>query len=91
MKKLIITIFLAPVATHAAAPATSCPSGFVAINEPYLTIANGLCPSGTTSVGAAPTCLSTNPVGSCMMYAPAATTYTDASGSYEFTQICPLT
>ncbi len=86
---VIVSLFVAGGA-YAAAPATSCPSGFVAVDEPYLTIANGSCPSGTTSVGAASTCLATSPSGTCMMYAPTATAYTDTAGSYEFTEICPL-
>ncbi len=92
MKRIIIVCsVLIPGTLHGAAPSTSCPAGFVAVDEPYLTIANDSCPSGYTSAGTAQTCLVPSPAGSCMMYAPVATTYTDDSGSYEFTSICPLT
>lgn len=91
MKRVfIVCSLLMPIAANAAAPATSCPAGFVAVNEPYLTIANGACPVGTISVGTAETCLASSPAGSCMMYAPTGTSYTDESGGYEFTSVCPL-
>lgn len=92
MKHIIIICFvMMPIAVNAAAPSTSCPAGFVAVDEPYLTIESTLCPSGTTSVGEAETCLTSSPAGSCMMYAPAATEYTDETGTYEYTEVCPLT
>lgn len=91
MKRVLIVCSLfIPVVANAAAPTTSCPAGFVAVDEPYLTIENGSCPSGTTSVGTADSCLVSSPAGSCMMYAPANTEYTDNNGNYEFTQVCPL-
>lgn len=91
MKQLVIlSLLFTTAAAYGAGPSTSCPSGFVAVNEPYLTIENGSCPTGTTSVGAASTCLASSPSGSCMMYAPTGTTYTDTAGSYEFTSVCPL-
>jgi len=80
-----------PIAVNAAAPSTSCPAGFVAVDEPYLTIENGSCPSGTISAGTADSCLVSSPAGSCMMYAPVATEYTDETGTYEYTEVCPLT
>lgn len=90
MKKLIMAIIFIPYATYGAAPATSCPSGYVALEEPYLTIANSEL-SCINSAGTATTCLTDNPAGVCFMYVPTGTTYTDESGSYEFTSICPLT
>jgi len=92
MKRVfIVCSLLMPIMANAAAPATSCPAGFVAINEAYLTIANGACPVGTISVGTAETCLVSSPAGSCMMYAPAETEYTDETGTYKYTGACPLT
>ncbi len=90
MKHLMFFGILFTSAAYGAAPSVSCPAGYVAVEEPYLTIANGSCPSGTTSVGTAETCLVSSPAGSCMMYAPATTEYTDNNGNYEFTEICPL-
>ncbi len=92
MKRIIIVCsVLIPGVVYGAAPSVSCPSGYVAVDEPYLTIANDSCPAGYTSVGTAETCLVSSPAGSCMMYVPAATEYTDNNGNYEFTEICPLT
>lgn len=90
MKKLIYLILFIPGPLYAAAPTIYCPSGFVAVNEAYLTIAGDVCPPGTTSVGIAKSCLVSTPSGTCIMYAPTNTTYTDSTGSYEFTEICPL-
>ena len=91
MKKIFI-LFLAivPCASFAAAPSTSCPSGYIAVVEGYMEIANSSCPYGYTSAGTADSCLVTSPSGSCIMYAPANTQYTDASGTYEYTAACPL-
>lgn len=71
-------------------PSTSCPSGYVTITEEYLDIASNFCTSGYTSAGTATSCLASSPTGSCIMYAPAGTSYTDSSGTYEFEQACPL-
>ncbi len=91
MKRIIIICsVLIPGVVNAAAPSTSCPAGYVAVDERYLTIANDACPAGTTRVGTAESCLSQAPAGSCMMYAPVATEYTDETGAYQFTEICPL-
>ena len=90
--KRVIVLFLAitPIGAFAAAPSTSCPSGYATIEEEYMTIADGSCPTGYTAVGTADSCLISSPAGSCIMYAPANTQYTDESGTYEFEQACPL-
>ena len=91
MKKAYI-LFLLFICGHAMAdaPSTSCPSGYVAITETYMTIADSSCPSGYTSAGTADSCLVSSPSGSCMMYAPAGVDYTDETGTYQFTSACPL-
>ena len=71
------------------APATDCPSGYIAIDRPYITLATS-CPSGTTAIGDAESCLVSNPAGDCIMYAPAGVSYTDESGTYEFTDACAM-
>ena len=71
-------------------PSTSCPDGYVAIEEEYMTIADSSCPTGYTSAGTANSCLASSPAGSCIMYAPANTRYRDWTGTYEFTAACPL-
>ena len=40
--------------------------------------------------GVADSCLVSSPSGSCIMYAPANTQYTDLLGIYNFTAACPL-
>ena len=86
----ILFLTITPCASFAIAPSTSCPSGYVAIEEEYMTIADGSCPTGYTSTGTADSCLVASPAGSCIMYAPANTQYTDESGTYEYTAACPL-
>ena len=91
MKRIFILIMtIAPAGAIAAAPSTSCPSGYVAVVEEYMDIADGSCPSGYTSAGTADSCLVALPSGACIMYAPAYTEYTDTYGTYEFTSACPL-
>lgn len=92
MKKIIAFVLaIAPFSAFAATPSTSCPAGYVAIKETYITIADNSCPSGTTSVGTAYSCLTgTSPTGACIMYAPTGISYTDSSGTYEFTSACPM-
>lgn len=91
MKQIFILILAgAPICAFAAAPSTSCPAGYVAIVETYMTIADSTCPSGYTSAGTAYSCLVSSPTGSCIMYAPTDTAYTDETGTYEFTSACPM-
>ena len=91
MKRIFIFVLaIAPIGAFAAAPSTSCPTGYVAVVEEYMTIADSTCPSEYTSAGTADSCLISSPAGSCIMYAPANTQYTDASGTYEYTAACPL-
>ncbi len=89
MKRLLFLFIFAPVMANAAAPSTSCPSGYVAIDTPYITIATE-CPSGTIAVGTAESCLVSSPSGDCIMYAPVGMSFTDDSGTYEYTEPCAL-
>ena len=91
MKRIIVLVLaIAPVGAIAAEPSTSCPSGYVAVVEEHMDIANTSCPTGYTSAGTATSCLVTSPDGSCIMYAPAGVSYTDATGTYEFEQPCAM-
>ena len=91
MKRIIVLVLaIAPVCAFAAEPSTSCPSGYVAVVEEHMDIANTSCPSGYTSAGTATSCIASNPGGSCIMYAPANTTYSDNTGSYVFEQACAM-
>ena len=91
MKRIIVLVLaIVPVCAFAAAPSTSCPSGYVAVVEEYMDIANTSCPSGYTSAGTATSCIASNPGGSCIMYAPVGVSYTDATGTYEFKRACAM-
>ena len=91
MKRILVLVMaIAPVGAIAAAPSTSCPSGYVAVVEEHMDIANTSCPSGYTSAGTATSCIASNPGGSCIMYAPVGVSYTDATGTYEFEQACAM-
>ncbi len=89
MKLLIFLMALVSLPAMAATPSTSCPTGFIAIDVPNITIAT-TCPSGWMSVGDAESCLVSNPAGDCIMYAPAGVSYTDESGTYEFSDACAM-
>ena len=91
MKRIIVLVLaMAPVCAIAAEPSTSCPSGYVTVVEEYMDIASSSCPSGYTSAGTATSCLASNPGGSCIMYAPVGVSYTDATGTYEYTSACAM-
>ncbi len=91
MKRIIVLVLaIAPVCAIAAAPSTSCPSGYVAVVEEHMDIANNSCTSGYTSAGTATSCIASNPGGSCIMYAPVGVSYTDATGTYEYTEACAM-
>ena len=91
MKRIIVLVLaIVPVGAFAAEPSTSCPSGYVAVVEEHMDIANNLCPSNYSSAGTATSCIASTPGGSCIMYAPANTTYSDSTGSYVFDQACAM-
>ena len=68
---------------------TTCPSGYVAINEPDITIAT-TCPSSTVALNDVQTCLRENPESVCYMFAPKGVTYVDSVGEYRFNDICTM-
>lgn len=88
---IIIGLLFVTSTVNASEPSTSCPSGYITIEENYLTLADTSCPSGYKVVEQNVTsCLETLPEGICTMYIPVGTAYSDTSGIYEFTSICPL-
>ncbi|MBE6459540.1 MAG: hypothetical protein E7009_00970 [Alphaproteobacteria bacterium] len=91
MKHLIFIPFCCLVLpATATGPNTSCPSGYTTITEPpTITIATS-CQSGTTSAGTITSCLDSNPSFVCYMFAPVGISFTDDSGTYEFTDVCPM-
>lgn len=82
---MLFACFVWPV--FAGAPSTSCPDGLVAIRENDVVIATE-CPRGTVGVTIT-SCLETA-VDGCYMYAPVGMSYTDDTGTYEFTEACPM-
>ncbi len=91
MKKSLFLCILPIFRTAIAAePLTTCPNGYIQAEEKDTIIAPWSCPTGYLSGGTVTSCLTTAPDGFCIMYAPANTEYTDTTGTYEFTEICPL-
>ena len=91
MKRIIVLVLaIAPVCAIATEPSTSCPSGYVAVVEEHMDIANTSCPSDYTSAGTATSCIASTPGGSCIMYAPVGVSYTDTTGTYVFDQACAM-
>ncbi len=83
-------VVVGPPVQAISTPSTSCPSGYTAVVEEHMDIANSSCPSGYTSAGTATSCIASNPGGSCIMYAPVGVSYTDTTGIYEFEQPCAM-
>ena len=89
MKRIVFLFVCVPLVAHAAAPITSCPSGYIAIDTPHITIATE-CPSGYIVIGEAASCLVSSPSGDCIMYAPVGISYTDSTGTYEYIEPCTM-
>lgn len=98
MKKISIFIMLALLATKNLFAAGACPTNYVPVYYYNIKIVQNYnqCPSGYIEVGgsnntSALSCLSENNSGrypACFMYlAPG--TYTDKTGTYQITDICP--
>lgn len=90
MKRFVFLLACAPIVAHAVTPSTSCPSGYTMVDSPNIIIATS-CPSGYTAIGDAESCLVYSPAGTCIMYAPSGVPYTDEFGTYDFTDVCPMT
>jgi len=91
MKKLLFIILLAPITAYGETPSTACPSGYIQVNEPDVTLNASTCPANFTKTGYAPSCLVSSPEKICYMYIPTSQTFTDDQGTYEYTDICELT
>lgn len=75
----------------AATPPTSCPSGYVAVVVENATIGNSSsCPSGYKKIENIDVCTGSGSGAGCALYALANKEYTDNTGTYIFTQNCPL-
>lgn len=91
MKKIIFILLFLPLSAGADAPATTCPVGYITIASDNVTQIATTCPMGYIAVGTAKSCLSDDYIGGCYMYAPAGMSYTDDTGTYEFTDACVMT
>ncbi|MBE6460199.1 MAG: hypothetical protein E7009_04445 [Alphaproteobacteria bacterium] len=89
MKKIGFLFICVPFVASAATPSTECPAGYISVNAPAISVAT-TCPSDTVSAGTANSCLTSNPAANCIMYAPAGVSYTDVSGTYEFSDACAM-
>lgn len=92
MKKLFFSFLLVLMnpAAFALNVITSCPSGYVQVNDSNAKLVDGSCPSGYTAAGEASSCLLSSPAGSCYLYIPANESASDAKGTYKYTQLCEL-
>ncbi len=89
MKKIAIIITFIPMCAYAAAPSTSCPTGYVAVTRSDFILSDA-CSAGYVSTSTLTSCL-TNATNGCWMYVPAGMSFTDEKGTYEYTASCPLT
>lgn len=95
MNKFVFAFFVGWVfmPAVAVAPRTKCPTGYVMqADKGSVIITDGTsCPTGYVAAGNANSCLVASTNGDCLMYAPMGQTFTDTTGSYEYTQSCPFT
>ena len=100
MKEIMLIRFSAIVVTvyfllyiyeaRAVTPMTSCPEGWHAVDDSYVKIATS-CSTDYVDAGTTLSCEeATQDDEYCYMYAPAGVSYTDASGTYEFTEACEM-
>ena len=89
MQKLFVfcIIVVTAFAARADAPSVTCPLGFV-MKSDDLTIATS-CPLGYVGQSVV-SCLVGSP-GDCYMYVPEGVSYTEESGTYEYTAACAMT
>lgn len=69
---------------------TSCPGDYIMVYEPYIYIASGPGNLAITEVGTATSCLVQSRGEACIMYAPTGMEFSDASGDFEFDNICVM-
>ena len=85
MKKLIF-IFTVVGTANGAELMTSCPAGWVPVTQDSITIADS-CPSDYTSAGTVTSCI-TSQNSTCWLFAPTGVSFSDSTGTYEFTEVC---
>ncbi len=89
---VLVASVLSSVA-NAAAPSTTCPTGYIAVVDKYVVLSGAACTNFYKATSSnIPSCLSGTSHGAkCWMYAPANMDFTDDTGTYQFTTACPLT
>lgn len=95
MKKLFVFVFLGALSSGVCATelSTTCPSGYIAVIEDTFIIAddNNSCPAGYVVSGITTSCPALSPgAGTCFLYAEKNIDYTDTTGTFQFSDICPL-
>lgn len=92
MRFMLFVLIIATGMTnlYAESPNQTCPAGYMAVKNNDMLLANGPCPDGYKDVGTVTSCLVASPDGTCAMFVPADSTYTDEIGTYRHTNICPL-
>lgn len=88
---IMFTIFLSAItAAYGLELTTACPAGYKTISRTELVMATTNCPANYKNSSTVQTCLTESPGAICWMYAPTGVEYNDNTGTYEFTDICPL-
>lgn len=90
MKKIILAICILPVCAWGGKLLTSCPAGYYMISGDTASTIAETCPTGYYAVSTAESCLADSFVGACFMYAPVGMSFTDDTGTYEFTDACTM-
>ena len=93
MKKLffILSIFAVMSVAHAEDFPTQCQSGYTTVLERQIVLFDSFsCPSGYTKVNNRFTGSCLEDMNYCLMYIPSNTTYSDETGWFEYTSLCPL-
>lgn len=70
----------------------TCPTGYTQIKAPIaIDVANTSCPDGYVDVGDVTSCLATSPDTLCMMFITTDMRFSDDTGIFGFSEICPYT
>ena len=92
MKKVFfIFVVFATLRAYAYDFPLSCPDGYTTVLERQIVLSDSSsCPSGYTKVNNRFTGSCLEDMNYCLMYIPSNTTYSDETGWFEYTQLCPL-
>lgn len=91
MKKILMMFCICVCEyAHAAEPTTACPSGYKAVTTTGFEVRYTICPSGYIAVDTVKSCLDSNPNGTCIMFPPENTEYSDNTGTYVFDEACVM-